>query len=314
MKKAIILIFLLFFAAAQLATAVANDLAIANVYRLNPDTFVPVFSASGTNFEYESGPRGSSCHMLSTVLLPQTYVRVEEKYDDGTLKIVATRDNAYFINGYVHGKFLKDCAVDCGKIEFSSLKEIRSKVPSVEKIVSNIRELLSLNVRYCYGGSSPREVALDGLYNFYPSGNSYGLPGGYKCYGFDSLGLVHYVSEGWLPHNTKNLSQFGTILFTIDTKSQLDSDFVAEILESLSDTDLVLFTSENGSGKLEHDGHVIMAYKLGFVECYGRFTGIVRTPPNEAPLRLIQMYIRAKALGAQLFIIRWHPNLLSKME
>ncbi|MDR1595959.1 MAG: hypothetical protein LBR91_03510 [Puniceicoccales bacterium] len=312
MNRVVVMVLMLLNVAKPFAVAFDKDLKVGNVYKIN--TVVPVFSRPKVDFKYESGPRGSNCYELNTMLLPSFYVLIEEELANGTLGIAAKRDDSYLIRGYIHRKFLEDHAVDCGNMDFFSISSDPTSVPSVEEIIDNVKNLLSLNVRYCYGGNSPVEVELNGIYKFHPVDSGNGKFGGYKCVGFDSSGLIHYVSNGWIPHSTSVMPEFGKILFMVNTERRFKSGFIAEILDTVRDTDLVLFPSSDGIETLNCYGHVIMVYKFGFVEYYGRFSGIVRTPPSEAALRLIQMYMKAKSIGMPLFVVRWHPELLKNKK
>jgi hypothetical protein len=314
MKRIILLSMALLCTSEVFATVPTEDVNIGNVYKIDDGMFIPVFSKPGTEFKHESGSRMSDCRDLDTILLPGFHIRVEEIFEDGILRVTATADNSYVIRGYVHRKFVEDCTVDRGRIDFKSLTVLRANVSSINEITTKIKNLLSMNVRYCYGGNCPYEIKLDGLYKFHSTYGNDKNADVYRCQGFDSSGLIHYISDGWLPHNTNDLFEFGIILYAVDTNKQLRSELAAEILDTLYDTDLIMFTSKSVPGKSDKDGHVVMFYKLGFVEYTGRFSGIVRTVHSEAASRLAGMYAQARALGVPLFVIRWHPELLREKK
>jgi hypothetical protein len=290
---------------------------IGAVYAVSENCAIPVFNEPKTEFDYETGSHGSDCYELITVLFPGFYVRVNEIVASGTLAVDCTIDGSYTIRGYIHEKLLKRNASLRDGMKFGDLVG-HVKPPSVSEISSRLQEILHKKVPYCHGGSSPLEVELDGLYKFHCSANEtrgYGTK--FTCRGFDTTGLLHYVSNGYLPHSIHDLIDFEMKLFVVGTKSPIATKVVRKILNTLSDTDIVLFMPKTLNRKhsewTERDVCAMMFYRFGFVESRGRHSGIVRTNSLNAEARLILMFNMARDAGSDLYVIRWHPELLEPM-
>ncbi|MDR2737630.1 MAG: hypothetical protein LBB18_01665 [Puniceicoccales bacterium] len=281
---------------------------VGDIYRVEKNTYVPIFSSPETEFEYESSSYGSGCYDLETVLLPEFYVQIKKIFNNGVLEIVGTTNNSYLVHGYVHPKFVGESMAICGTKDFSSLRA-KVTIPTVKSIMGDLKEISSKNGRYCQGGNAPVEIKLNDLYKFHQRSGSIGKEKKYICQGFDSSGLVHYLSNGYLPHDTATFLKFVSKLYQVSTERPLSRRMTKEIVSNLKDTDLVFFCLKDRNRK-DSRGHVIMAYRFGFIESKGLNFGIVITPPHEAEARFTQMYEKAKSLGADLYVVRWHPELL----
>jgi hypothetical protein len=158
----------------------------------------------------------------------------------------------------------------------------------------------------------PHEVDLGSLYRFRQHNAADGQGKNYVCRGFDSSGLMHYLSNGNLPHSTLELKNIGVKLFVIDTSKPLKLSKVQNILKTLKDTDIVVHGAKNDEKFIpRHSGQVVMFYKFGFIEGRGQNWGIKKIPPREAEARFFEMYNKAKLADSDLYVIRWHPELLN---
>jgi hypothetical protein len=282
---------------------------VGDVYQLKDDVFVPVFSKPGLDFEYESGLFGNNCYDLETVLLPGFYIQIQELLDDNIVEIIGTFNNSYIIRGYIHKYFIENEMHLRENLDFYSLKETRS-VLSIGEIVAKLKVTSDEDWRYSYGCNMPCEVDLNSLYRFKQFNVVEGCDRDYVCRGFDSSGLMHYLSNGNLPHSTLELKNIGRKLFVVSTSEPFRASMIQGILGALRDTDIVIFSVKNGDGFIpKHTGQVIMFYKFGFIEERGKNCGIKKTPPREAEARLFEIYSRAKFAGSSLYVIRWHPEL-----
>ncbi|MDR3144249.1 MAG: hypothetical protein LBT64_01975 [Puniceicoccales bacterium] len=296
------------------ASAQAQQIRVGDVYVINENVAVPLFTEPRIEFEYEAGSRGSDCHELKSVLFPGFYVRIREILDGGILRVDCRVDNAYVLVGYVHEKLVERNMSLRSDVNFDGIGE-RVKIPSVAEIGSRMQEILCKKVPYCRGGSFPKEVKLDGLYRFRRIGNNAMKYMKFACYGFDAAGLLHYVSNGYLPHSIRDLADFEMKLFVISTAKPIQTRIVDEIINSLMDTDIVLFIPQKHENRRHISGNewesgVLMFHRFGFVESRGRYSGIVRTNSMDAEARLIQMFNAARNAGSDLYVIRWHPELL----
>jgi hypothetical protein len=196
----------------------------------------------------------------------------------------------------------------CEGVDFDKLNEPR-QVPTIREIDEIMRFASGTLWPYCYGGNTLTEAYLGTIYEFRQANERIGPFRSFSCRGFDSSGLVHYISNGYLPHNTSEMLNFGQKLFAIATKNAPTKKVIDGILSKLMDTDLIIFTFVRPDAS--HDGNVIMSYKMGFVESRGPDLGFVKTHQKEAESRLTLMYNRARAVGSNLYVIRWHPELLA---
>ncbi|MDR1433260.1 MAG: hypothetical protein LBI61_02890 [Puniceicoccales bacterium] len=292
-----------YFSYTPIAGAAVKNPVIGDTYRVDVDAFIPLFSVPSTEFKYEVGVKGNLCRELDTILMPGFYVHVDEILKNGVVRVTVT-NGSYAISGYVHRKFVEESMSPCESTDFSS-PDKRAIPPSMNVISEKLNGIME--ARYCYGCNSSEEIKLDGLYKFSQE-NLEGPRRSFKCCGFDSSGLVHYVSNGYLPHNTNELIELGVILLSIDTKKELSYDDLDLIMNKVADTDLVVFIFRGDERSLYRFGHVIMAWKFGFIESGGVNLGIVRTSRQEAKSRLAQMWREAKAAGSNLYVVKWHPS------
>ncbi|MDR2737394.1 MAG: hypothetical protein LBB18_00415 [Puniceicoccales bacterium] len=281
-------------------------LRVGDIYRIRDNIYVPVFMSPQTKFEYEVGFRGNNCYEMDTVLLPGFYVRIDEVFENGIIRVTATRDNSYSISGYIHRKFIVADMVHCAHARFESLYSPPT-VPEIDEVIAEISKILSKRSEYCYGGNSPQEVSLDGLYEFrqISSGGAFKK---FRCRGFDALGLIHYLSNGYLPHKTSDIITFGKCICVIDPKHELTNGKMNDMINKLRDTDLVIIVP--GDRDRLDLWKALVFYKFGFVESKGPNLGIVRTHPSELEAKMTQMVQRAKSISGKIYFIRWHPDLL----
>jgi hypothetical protein len=279
------------------------------MYKLKNDTFVPVFTQPSIEFYYEIGFRGNCCDAMDTVLLPGFYVRIDQIFKNGAVRVTATRDHSYLIRGYIHKKLIERAMIPCAGVDFNSLND-PPKIPKISDVISAIDKLLNDRIEYCFGGNVPFEVNLDGLYKFRQIAGNHGASRKFSCKGFDSSGLIHYLSNGYLPHNIYDILSFGERVYSLNPNHPLAQLKIEEIAENLKDTDLIVVVPETRDDSCL--GKVMIACKFGLVEIKGQNLGIIKTHPYETRAKIAKMLQRAKLIGGNLYVIRWHPEVLFK--
>lgn len=278
------------------------------VYCIRSDAYVPVFTVPTNHLVYEVGFHGNNCNNLLTVLLPGSYVQVDEKINKTIFKVSCLVSENEKVSGYIHPSFVKS-SMTLTNYHHLDQVEVHRTVPSIAEMMRGFYESAKAGIPYCYGGNCPKEITLEGLYTFTQSDHYFNRTRSYVCQGFDSAGLLHYYSNGYLPHNPGKLIHCGKVLFKIEPKQRLTSRMLKEIMLELKDTDYIVFAS-TANENAEELGHVIVSYRFGFIESRGQNYGIVITPSYDAEGRLLQMKLCAAQNGCDLYVIRWHPQLL----
>lgn len=306
MKKILPAIFLLL---ACVPLLCGMPLQIGAVYKVCDDKYIPVFNSPCKDMEYESGLRGNNCYNLVTVLLPSSYIEIIDECTDGMYYVSCKLTDEYKIDGFVHQNILERDAKLLHDVNMSAVSILRD-VPSVQNIVKEINRLYKNNVPYCHGCNLPYEIDLSEAYTFVHSTNANGREKKFSCHGFDSSGLLHYLSNGHLPHNTAQLINCGKKLFVIDGRRKVTKAMIKSIMCELQDTDFIVFQT-NDDIHSDVNGHVLISYRFGFIECRGQNFGMTITPSYDVEARLLQLMSKARASNAVVYVIRWHPELLS---
>ncbi len=283
-------------------------LPIGAVYKVCNDKCIPVFNVPCTNMEYESGLRGNNCYNLVTVLLPASYIEIVSDCGDGIYQVACKLTDEYQIDGFVHRAFLEKNAQLLHDVCMSDICASRN-VPCVQNIVKEIYRLYKNNVPYCHGCNLSGEIDLSETYTFVQSTNTNGRERKFVCCGFDSAGLLHYLSNGYLPHDIEQLINCGKKLFIIDGQRKVTKAMIKSIMCELQDTDFIVFETKCET-ESEVTGHVLIAYRFGFVECRGKNFGMAVVPSYDVEARLLQLMSKARASNAVVYVIRWHPALL----
>lgn len=284
-------------------------LRVGSVYTVCDGKYVPVFNCSQRNMQYEVGLRGNNCYNLTTVLLPSSYIEIVSDCGDGMCQIACKLTDEYKIDGFIHRSFLEKNTKLLHDVHMSDICASRY-IPCVQDIVKEIHRLSRNNTPYCHGCNIPGEIDLSETYEFTQSMNANSREKKFVCRGFDSSGLLHYLSNGYLPHDTAQLINCGKKLFVIDSKRKITKSIIRSIICDLKDTDFIIFETKGGA-KSDVDGHILIAYRFGFVECRGKNFGMAIIPSYDVEARLLQLMSKARAEDAVVYIIRWHPELLS---
>ena len=285
-----------------------------NVFVVKDNGLVPMFTTSKLDLQYESGKGGTNCYDLDTVLLPNTRIKVTEKCEDSVSKIEYYLSKACNGTGYVHNDFLKN---SCSKSHILSWKNLSERaVEAAPMPLSRIRKLfeycINNGVPYCFGGNNFERIELPKEYSFSPFGEQ--VEGGrpYELRGFDCSGILYFISNGTLPHCTKGLDGMGKKIFVFEWQKEYSREEKEHVLNSLKDTDYLVFLHNKDLSKTSGSGHVIVSFDGGFIEFKGKDYGCVYTDKSHAMERLDSLINASVKSCGDLLVIRWHPEVISQ--
>lgn len=259
---------------------------------------VPLFVTPETKLTYKAREKVYTCLDLDTVLLPKTQIRVSGECDAGVLKVMFYTSEACYGEGYVHRRFLEnDC--ESSKQWFFPKKRKRSPF-ALREIREIFNRCLKEDIPFCYGGNHLNAVDLSGDYSFSPDDEQTALP--YRLRGFDSSGLLHFISNGTLPHSTRALREMMPRLhriYTFRAEENYPELEREKVFHCLRDTDFILETD-----------HVLIAFKGGFIESRRQTKGCFFHDKKAAWQKFNEIINRAQAAGKNLCVVRWHPEVL----
>ena len=263
---------------------------------------MPLFGSSGSGFSYEAGAHGTNCYDLITVLLPGTFVDVSD-FGEKESKVIWHVNKKITCEGWIHNRFFENF-----EIRKDDIKPSHSPM-SLKEIKSAFQRCLDEHVPYCWGGNQFETIPLPKDYVFSRNGGTLEKP--YELRGFDCSGLLYFVSDGLLPHNSGGLRLYkdGKILWNIGKKDPVSLENLKKKLVELKlrDTDYIVIR-----------GHVVVWYNGGIIEFRGIDYGCVFTSGEEAIAKriteLIEKSRARKEEDSDVRFIRWHPELLKDSE
>jgi cell wall-associated NlpC family hydrolase len=163
----------------------------------------------------------------------------------------------------------------------------RAPLPSPETILTILRSLAG--TRYFWGGNWPQGIP--DLLLFYPEAQDATADDrlDFLCEGVDCSGLVYYATDGNVPRNTSDMVSYGTAI-------EHSGLLVADIQKIVRPLDWVVWR-----------GHVITLLSQDEVIESRIGRGVSISPFAE---RFEEALCQTRAQGKELFIRRWHPEML----
>jgi hypothetical protein len=177
-----------------------------------------------------------------------------------------------------------------------------------------LRRCIEENVPFCYGANNFEKIELEDKYEFPIAGDLSRKSGDFQLRGFDCSGILHFMSNGILPHCAKGLDMVGKKMFVFNHKRRYSLKEKMAALGIMEDSDYLVFLHKKDRLEYSCAGHVMVAFGGGFVEFKGDVPNVVFTPMERAVERLDSMLKSAVFAGSDVFIIRWHPKLLAKTQ
>ncbi len=261
--------------------------------------YVPLFGTDGSKLLYHAGAHGTNCYHLLTVLLPGSLLDVPD-FGKKTSKVVWHVNPKRTFEGYVHNAFLEK---SCEEVSKDAVKRSFSPMP-LKEIRTIFQRCIDERIPYCWGGNWFETIPLPDDYHFEPTDVIGEKP--YELRGFDCSGLLYFISNGLLPHSTRQLRSCGKILYRVGKNDTISLKDLREKLAALQlrDSDYVVI-----------EGHVVVWYNGGMIEFRGMDYGCVFTPAKEAPERIMDLVTASRNADddeSDVRFIRWHPELLKE--
>lgn len=258
--------------------------------------YVPLFGTDGSKLLYHAGAHGTNCYYLCTVLLPGSLLDVSD-LDEKISKVVWHVNPKKTFEGYVHNEFLKNF---CEEVSKNTAGYPPSPMP-LKEIRTIFQRCIDERIPYCWGGNWFETIPLPDDYHFEPTDVIGEKP--YELRGFDCSGLLYFISNGLLPHSTRQLRSCGKILYRIGKNDTISLKDLREKLAALQlrDSDYVVI-----------EGHVVVCYNGGVIEFRGMDYGCVFTPAEKAAERIMALVAAIRKTDddeSDVRFIRWHPEL-----
>ena len=102
----------------------------------------------------------------------------------------------------------------------------------------------------------------------------------------------------------------GDEVFTFDWQKEYSLEEKERVLGLLRDTDYLVFLHNRNLAKTVGSGHVIVSFNGGFIEFKNKNCGCVYTDKEHAMERLNSMLNASRNSCSNLFIRRWHPEVI----
>lgn len=271
-------------------------------YVVNEGCYIPVFETNESKFSYEVGEHGMNCYQLDTVLLPDTCLHLSQEGTNDIIKVsyYCAGDSSEH-SGFIHSKLLSSCCKECEECDHVECCKYSDVQPMA---LSDIRALfdscINENIPYCWGANNINAIDLNDMYEF--TADNKDVPA-FELRGFDCSGILHYISNGILPHCTRGLHVAGNELFKFEHGQSYTGEEKMAVINGLRDTDYIVCVRKGG-------GHVILSYKGGFLEFRDKDSGCVFTPKEDTLSRLDKIIDWGNDGESDVFVIRWHPEVM----
>ena len=119
------------------------------------------------------------------------------------------------------------------------------------------------------------------------------------------------MSNGVLPHCTKGLDICGKKIFVFSQRRYSLKEKRA-VLQIMKDSDYIVFLHKHDKHEFTRLGHVLVFYNGGFLEFKWKEPNVFFTPREKALDKLDAVLMDAQMAGSDLYVIRWHPELLKE--
>ncbi|MDR1433114.1 MAG: hypothetical protein LBI61_02110 [Puniceicoccales bacterium] len=282
-----------------------------DVFAVKADCYVPVFITQHPSLTYGIGTEGVICYDLDTVLLPGTIIRVIKPVDERNIRIEYFTSNTVTGIGFIHPDFLKTSMESLPTNLLGSMYARTPSPPPLREVRRILQRCIDENVPFCYGANNFEKIDLNGKYEFNRVGELSEQNGKYELRGFDCSGILHFISNGLLPHCTKGLDVYGKRIFVFSQRRYSAKEKKA-VLTIMKDSDYVVFLHRSDKHEFSGSGHVLLFYNGGFLEFKWKEPNVFYTPREKALDKLDSVLKDAETAGSNLYIIRWHPELLQE--
>jgi hypothetical protein len=282
-----------------------------DLFRVKRGCYVPLFSVSEAAMDYEIGEGGNSCHNLDTVLWEGSVLRIIgiEKNENVEVEFFLTEKARG--EGFVHRDFFEKSMEPSCEAEWRYALYRNVYPLSLEKIKKVFQRCVDENVPYCYGANNFATIDIKQMYEFKLK-NSGDAHKSYELRGFDSSGLLHFISGGNLPHCTYGLDREAQTIFTFDTRKKYSVEEKRMVLSMLNDSDYLMLRHNKDRFNRGENNSVLVVFNRGFLEFRNPNEGLVYTKKKDAFERLECLLREGSKKGSNVIIIRWHPELLGQ--
>jgi hypothetical protein len=272
---------------------------------------VPIFTTWNTTLPYEIGIVGTNCYKLDTVLWQGAMVRVINRLMNKNIEVEFFLSENARGEGFTHSTFLETAMTQSNDEGWKTAFEKKQRPLSMDEIKKVFQRCVDEKVPYCYGANNFEKIDLK-EYEFIATNSSSIRNRPYELRGFDSSGLLHFVSNGNLPHCTYGLDRVGQVIFTFDTRKKHLLEEKRMVLNMLKDTDYITTRLRKNRFNLEESNSVLISFNGGFLEFRNLNDGLVYTKKRDALERLDFLLEEGARKGNDLLVVRWHPELLGE--
>lgn len=279
-------------------------LAYGNPYEVKPDGKVPIFTSQETTLEYEKSAKGTECSALDTVLLPGEQINILDLEASPIIPVEYLLGKRV-LKGYIHQDFLENI-IDTQANK--PLQQSKAKPLSMKECDAILKRCLDEQVPYCWGGNNFEAIPLPADYRFTTKSADENPDVIFELRGFDCSGILHYISNGTLPHCTKDLKDAGQIVRKFDCSKAYPTWQRVERLSKLKSLDYILLLTPKG-------GHVLVIYNGGLFEFRDIKSGCTFTPRERVLERFNELFDYGKRAGkSEIYFITWHPEAKAYIE
>lgn len=273
-------------------------LAYANPYEVKSDCKVPVFTSQETTLEYEKNAKGTECPALSTVLLPGEQINILDLEARPIIPVEYLLGKRV-LTGYIHQDFLQN-VID---IESNKpLQQPKAKPLSMKECEAILKRCIDEQVPYCLGGNNFEAIPLPTDYHFTNKSTDKNPDTIFELRGFDCSGILHYISNGTLPHCTKDLKDAGQIVRKFDCTKVYPKWQREERLSKLKSLDYILLLTPKG-------GHVLVVHNGGLFEFRDIKSGCIFTPEERVLERFNELFEQGEKAGkSEIYLVTWHSE------
>ncbi|MDR2779259.1 MAG: hypothetical protein LBB16_03175 [Puniceicoccales bacterium] len=290
-----------------------GDITVGSIFRIKENHYVPVFNNNVFNLTYKSGPKGSYCEGLDIVLLPASTLQIIEMFENGHVEVEYCVSETVKGRGFVHANFIRN-SMEQVKGKFWDVALCHKRLPfTLQKFRKICYRCISEKIPYCGGASNFERINLDNMYFFSEKQGNSLQNGNYELRGFDGFGFLYFVSNGTLFRELYDINMSGEKLFIFDTRREYSLKEKKFALSLMRDSDYILIHRK----KKRFGGrswYVAISFNGGLLEFKGKKHGITFTEKESSVKRLDTLLGMARLAGSDLYIVRWHPELLTLLK